>query len=225
MLVIFTHPLGGKSYAGAMLDATVKGLKNGNGHNVRVRRLYCEPERKQESYMGNHFPALLTASERESYLTDESMAARTSIDGLRRIKTAPEVVAAVEDLKWCDSLILVHPTWWFGFPAVLKGYFDRVLLPGVAFRLPSGSPNERIEGGLVPLLGNIDRISVVTSYGSGFWTASMLDTSRPFVSKVFRGLCDKKCLLHWLALYDMDTQSEASLEAHLKTIQETFEKF
>jgi hypothetical protein len=35
------------------------------------------------------------------------------------------------DLRWCDSVVFVFPTWWFSLPAIVKGYLDRVLLPGV----------------------------------------------------------------------------------------------
>jgi NAD(P)H dehydrogenase (quinone) len=34
------------------------------------------------------------------------------------------------DLEWCDTLIFVYPTWWYGLPAMLKGWLDRVLVPG-----------------------------------------------------------------------------------------------
>ena len=43
-----------------------------------------------------------------------------------------EYVAA---LRRAEALLLVYPTWWFGPPAMLKGWIDRVWLPGVAFRL------------------------------------------------------------------------------------------
>jgi len=121
--------------------------------------------------------------------------------------------------------VFVHPVWWFNFPAVLKGFFDRVLLPGVAFRLPDGTSGQRVEGGLVPLLNNISRIGVVTSYGSGFWTASMLDGTRPFISRVFRGLCAEKCMLQWTALYEMDTKDLQGRQEHLKEVEDTFRVF
>lgn len=38
-----------------------------------------------------------------------------------------------ELINWCDHLVVVTPLWWGGIPALLKGYFDRVLLPGYAF--------------------------------------------------------------------------------------------
>lgn len=45
----------------------------------------------------------------------------------------PDLVQFLEALKWCDTFILVHPMWWGAAPAKLKGIFDRVFLPGVAF--------------------------------------------------------------------------------------------
>jgi NAD(P)H dehydrogenase (quinone) len=42
----------------------------------------------------------------------------------------------LRDLDWCDTLIFVYPTWWYGLPAMIKGWLDRVLVPGVAFLMP-----------------------------------------------------------------------------------------
>jgi putative NADPH-quinone reductase len=41
---------------------------------------------------------------------------------------------AADAIEACDHLVLVYPTWWGTMPALLKGFFDRVLLPGYAFR-------------------------------------------------------------------------------------------
>jgi len=46
----------------------------------------------------------------------------------------PELVRAQSDIHWAEHLILVYPTWWGTFPALLKGFLDRVLTPGFAFR-------------------------------------------------------------------------------------------
>lgn len=45
----------------------------------------------------------------------------------------PDLVVFLEALRWCDTLIMVHPMWWGAAPAKLKGLIDRVLLPGIAF--------------------------------------------------------------------------------------------
>jgi putative NADPH-quinone reductase len=44
-----------------------------------------------------------------------------------------DLVALLSDIRWCDTLILVHPLWWGAAPAKLKGVFDRLFLPGIAF--------------------------------------------------------------------------------------------
>jgi 1,4-dihydroxy-2-naphthoate octaprenyltransferase len=46
----------------------------------------------------------------------------------------PDLVAAQRDIHWAEHLVLVYPTWWGTFPALLKGFLDRVLTPGFAFR-------------------------------------------------------------------------------------------
>jgi putative NADPH-quinone reductase len=45
----------------------------------------------------------------------------------------PDVVAFLDNLRWCDTFILVHPLWWGAAPAKLKGLIDRAFLPGIAF--------------------------------------------------------------------------------------------
>lgn len=49
-----------------------------------------------------------------------------------------DLAVAQEAISWCDELVIVHPLWWGSAPAKLKGFFDRVLLPGFAFRHVKG---------------------------------------------------------------------------------------
>jgi putative NADPH-quinone reductase len=58
----------------------------------------------------------------------------------KRIELEPCLVRQQELLKWCDHWVLVTPLWWMGTPALLKGYFERVLLPGFAFRYHENDP-------------------------------------------------------------------------------------
>jgi NAD(P)H dehydrogenase (quinone) len=51
--------------------------------------------------------------------------------------------------RWCDTLIFVYPTWWYGLPAMIKGWLDRVLVPGLAFLMPDGQ-NDDIRPGPDP---------------------------------------------------------------------------
>ncbi|MCU0830707.1 MAG: NAD(P)H-dependent oxidoreductase [Rhizobiaceae bacterium] len=57
-----------------------------------------------------------------------------------RQELEPDLVAFQQDLMWCQTFVLVHPLWWGGAPAKLKGLFDRVLLPEFAFRYVEGRP-------------------------------------------------------------------------------------
>jgi putative NADPH-quinone reductase len=50
-----------------------------------------------------------------------------------------DLVAAQEAIRWADHLVFVYPTWWGTMPALLKGFVDRVFLPGFAFQYRKGS--------------------------------------------------------------------------------------
>lgn len=52
----------------------------------------------------------------------------------QRTELEPDLLEAQETLKWADHLVFVYPVWWGSVPAILKGFLDRVLLPGFAFK-------------------------------------------------------------------------------------------
>ena len=57
----------------------------------------------------------------------------------RRVPLEPDLLEAQRLLSAADHLTWVYPVWWGGVPAVLKGFLDRLLLPGYAFRKRDGS--------------------------------------------------------------------------------------
>ncbi|MDM1555436.1 NAD(P)H-dependent oxidoreductase [Chryseobacterium indologenes] len=52
----------------------------------------------------------------------------------QRMELEPDLVKALEDLQWSEHQIWIHPVWWLGMPAIMKGFFDRAFLPGIAFK-------------------------------------------------------------------------------------------
>ncbi|NER13643.1 flavodoxin family protein [Leptobacterium flavescens] len=46
----------------------------------------------------------------------------------------PDLINAMEKIKWADHIVWIYPVWWGGVPAIMKGFLDRVLLPGFAFK-------------------------------------------------------------------------------------------
>lgn len=75
----------------------------------------------------------------------------------------PDLVGAQGDLGWADHLVFVYPNWWGTYPARLKGFIDRVFLPGFAFQYQKGSPLP-----LQLLKGKTARL-VVTMDGPSWW--------------------------------------------------------
>ena len=57
----------------------------------------------------------------------------------KRTELEPDLIDAQEKLKWADHIVWIYPVWWGSIPAIMKGFLDRVLLPGFAFKKREGS--------------------------------------------------------------------------------------
>lgn len=58
----------------------------------------------------------------------------------KRVELEQDLAEAQKLIHWSDHLVIVYPTWWGSMPAVLKGFFDRVFLPGFAYKYRENSP-------------------------------------------------------------------------------------
>ncbi|WP_425635855.1 NAD(P)H-dependent oxidoreductase [Algoriphagus yeomjeoni] len=52
----------------------------------------------------------------------------------KRTELEPDLLEAQEKLKWAEHLVWIYPVWWGSVPAMMKGFLDRVMLPGFAFQ-------------------------------------------------------------------------------------------
>ena len=184
-LVIYCHPQQEGSFAAAIRDVVLAHLRAA-GAEIRLRDLYAEG-----------FDPVLRAEDLAAYAT--SPANRAAVD------------SHCTDLQWCDTLIFIYPTWWYGLPAMLKGWLDRVLLPDVAFLLPDvDHPRLR------PALRQIGRMAVFTTCGAGWWVNFL--AGFPGRRQLQRGvgwLCKPLHRRAFLALYCIDQTTPDHRARHL----------
>jgi NAD(P)H dehydrogenase (quinone) len=191
-LVVYAHPKE-DSYQSAIHRSVVEALTQA-GHQVDDCDLYAEG-----------FQPILGNTELSRYP-----------DGSQNRSIAPR---EVERLLRCEGLVFVFPTWWYGMPAILKGYFDRVWLPGVAFEI-SGSRT-------IPLLTSIVRLGVVTTFGSPWWVNNLY-LGNPNRKILMRGVCrllSPHARTLWLAQYGMDYIDEAKRKHFLRHVARGFASF
>ena len=122
----------------------------------------------------------------------------------------------LERLKRAQGLVFVYPTWWYGLPAMLKGWLDRVWLPHHAFHIPSAGSRGPIRPGMtqVRLLGGI------STYGAPWlWTKWMGDPGRRTILRGVGALCARRRETFWQGHYQMDRSTEASRKAFLAQVE------
>lgn len=125
----------------------------------------------------------------------------------------------VERLLAAQALVLCFPVWNFGFPAVLKGFFDRVLLPGVAFHLSEA-------GTLEPGLQHLQKLGAITSYGrSRLAVWYMGDPPRRFLTRALRHLVSPGAKVVYLAHYHMNVSTDATRRRFLARVERAMARF
>lgn len=191
VLLLYAHPV--ETSFGAALHAEVRDGLAKAGHEVDDCDLYAED-----------FEPVLSREERLGY---------HDLSTNRR-----PVAGYVERLLAAQALVIVTPIWNFGFPAILKGFFDRVFLPGVSFFMQDGL--------VVPSLHNIARLTTVATYG-GTRTRAVLvgDPPRKVATRVLRAVIKPLAPVDYLALYDMNRASEQDRRGFLRKVGTAMARF
>ena len=188
ILLVLAHPLE-DSFAAAVARTAREALV-ASGHVVDLFDLYAE-----------NFDPRLSKAERGGYF-DQPYDTSAVADIVARLKAA-------------DGLILVFPQWWFNFPAILKGFFDRVFAPGVAFS------HDAAGGRIVPQLTHIRLLYALTTTGSPWWLVRLYmgDPVRRLLKRGIAAFCSKGLNFRMLSLHDMDRASDVKRRAHLDRVR------
>jgi putative NADPH-quinone reductase len=176
-LLVVAHPCD-DSYCHAVADAADRGLIAG-GHSVDRIDLYAE-----------RFEPAMSLAERLAYESDDPILDDQVADHAERLLAA-------------HLLVFVYPTWWAGPPAILKGWLERVMVPGVGFTFDERSGKVR------PGLSQVRRIVGISTYGSPRWYVRLVnDNGRRILRRALRMSCGLRARTIWLGLYAMDTTSD-----------------
>ncbi|MEM6488089.1 MAG: NAD(P)H-dependent oxidoreductase [Pseudomonadota bacterium] len=188
LLVVHAHP-NPASFSAAVCARFVAGARAGR-HEVDVLDLYAEG-----------FDPVMSRAEHAGYETP--------------VENQKPVADHIARLQRAEGLVFVYPTWWYAQPAMLKGWLDRVLVPGVAFDMPV--PGQAIRPGLT----NIRLIGAVSTLGSPWWWWRF-GVAAPGQRLLLRGvgaICAKGARRFWLALHEMDSVDAAKREAFLARVE------
>ena len=186
VLVVYTHP-SPASYSASVLTRVQAGL-NAAGHQVDVIDLYAcgfQPE--------------LSADERFRSGDDPATAAMVR-----------EHIALVRSAR---ALVFVHPTWWSGPPAMLKGWIDRVFVLDVAYSVGKS-------GHMRSKLRHVRNVAVITTHGSPRHV-NMIEgeSGKLFFRRALRRLISWRGRVRWVALYNIDRSTPAQRQAHLAHVE------
>ena len=186
ILYIYCHPLPESFHAAIrkrVMDALIE-----SGHHVDLLDLYAEK-----------FDPVLSEEGRRHY------------HDITRNRTGLEKY--ITRLTSAEALVLQFPTWCFGLPAMLKGFFDRVMMPGVAFDL---SDPEHAK----PILRNIKRIVGIVTYGRPRYMALwMSDPPRKIVKRYLRWFTGGEARADYYALYHLNVATDAQRAAFIEKVE------
>lgn len=187
--MVYCHPVEG-SFNAALRDRALAALQS-VGHEVDLVDLYREG-----------FDPVLSTAEREAYLADTAW-------------VVARVQRHVELLKRAEGLLFVFPTWFFGPPAMLKGWLERTWLPDVAFTVPK-KKGERA----TPGLRHIRWMCCITTSGSPWWFLQWIgDPGRMLFTRGLRALMARRCKVKWLQLFSMNSATDEERKRFLGRVE------
>jgi NAD(P)H dehydrogenase (quinone) len=187
-LVVIAHPLQ-DSLCHALAKHAIDSLRSA-GHDVQTAHLYDQS-----------FAPALTAAERQSYYSAKF--------------DARCLESEIQHLSEAEALVLIFPTWWFGLPAILKGWFDRVWAPGVAYDHAGDL------GSIQPRLTKLRTALAITTLGSPWWVDCFV-MWRPVQRQLkiaLIGTCAPACQFQMLSLYQSEKVSSAVFTKFCHRIQ------
>jgi len=193
VLVVYAHP-DPESFGADLRDAAVRGLRTG-GHEVTVLDLEAE-----------RYEPCLTLADYEAY----DKIGQLDGDGHHD----PVVQRHIAAVRAADVLTFIYPTFWSGLPAMLKGWIDRTMLPGVSFSVKPG-------GGVRGELGHVQRVIGVTTYGSPRSYRWIVGDGGRRTLRLLRRSAKLRCRFQWLALDTLDGRSNDERRAFLAHVEST----
>lgn len=144
VLIIYAHP-NPSSFNGAILEHVQKGLQETN-HSVTVFDLYKE-----------QFDPVLVFNEEKK----------------RRDLVNEEETARYRKLvEEADTLLFIYPIWWWGMPAILKGFIDRIFVAGFAYKYEGAMPKGLLNG---------KKAWVINTLDSPLWYVALLYRSADWI--------------------------------------------
>ncbi len=186
ILYLYCHPLPESFHAG-IRAAAIRGLERA-GHEVDLCDLYAEG-----------FDPVLSEEGRRHY-HDESR---------NRVGLEPYVAR----LQAAQGLVVQFPTWCFGMPAMLKGFLDRLIMPGVAFDISDPAK-------VKPLL-RFRRVAGISTYGRPRYMALYMgDPPRKIVTRYLRWYAVPGAQVDYHALYHMNIADEATRKRFIARVED-----
>jgi putative NADPH-quinone reductase len=191
VMVVYAHPV--ENSFNAAIFATVQESLRAGGHEVDACDLYAE-----------NFPAIMSREDRLLYhkVPDNRALARPWIERLEAAK----------------GLVLVFPTWLFAPPAILKGFCEKVFIPGIAFELVNGKTHGALH--------HLARVAGVSTYGGTRLQALLAsDPPRKLLTRTMRAWVGTRTPVSFHACYDVDHLDERRGRTFLDKVHAAFARW
>lgn len=193
VLVIYCHPVP-ESFCAAVRDCVMTALGEA-GHETRLLDLYAMS-----------FEPIMSCDERRHYN-----------DMQRHEHPLPDHAG---HLAWAEAMVFVYPTWWYGLPAMLKGWLDRVWTPEITFEI------NKENGVIKPMMTHIRKLGVITTCGAPRWWSYVVGhPGKRTLTRGMRALFHKRCKTVFAAHYLMDISTPESRSAFLTKVHAKMRAF